>query len=54
MRKERIVENFDIFDFELSADDMGQISILDTWESLFLSYHDPGVAKMMGNWRVEL
>ncbi|RIX60294.1 aldo/keto reductase [Paenibacillus nanensis] len=54
VRKERIVENFNIFDFELSADDMRQISALDTRESLFLSYRDPEVAKMMGNWRVEL
>ncbi|MCF2717084.1 aldo/keto reductase [Paenibacillus sp. UKAQ_18] len=54
VRKERIVENFDIFDFELSADDIEQISTLDTRESLFLSYRDPEVAKMMGNWRVDL
>ncbi|MBJ9989447.1 aldo/keto reductase [Paenibacillus sp. S28] len=54
VRKERIVENFDIFDFELSADDIEQISTLDTRESLFLSYHDPEVAKMMGNWVVDL
>ncbi|GAK41542.1 aldo/keto reductase [Paenibacillus sp. TCA20] len=54
VRKERIIENFNIFDFELSADDMERISTLDTRESLFLSYRDPGVAKMMGNWRVEL
>lgn len=54
VRKERIIENFNIFDFELSADDMGQISTLDTRESLFLSYRDPEVAKMMGNWRVDL
>ncbi|URJ48289.1 aldo/keto reductase [Paenibacillus polymyxa] len=54
VRKERIVENFDIFDFELSADDIEQISALDTWESLFLSYRDSEVAKMMGNWRIDL
>ncbi|KFM94654.1 aldo/keto reductase [Paenibacillus macerans] len=54
VRKERIVENFDIFDFDLSADDMEQISTLDTRESLFLSYRDPEVAKMMGNWKVDL
>lgn len=54
VRKERIVENFNIFDFALSAGDMERISTLDTKESLFLSYRDPGVAKMMGNWRVEL
>lgn len=54
VRKERIIENFDIFDFELHADDIEQISTLDTQKSLFLSYRDPEVAKMMGNWRVEL
>ncbi|MCC3379194.1 aldo/keto reductase [Paenibacillus farraposensis] len=54
VRKERIVENIDIFDFELSADDIEQISTLDTRKSLFLSYRDPEVAKMMGNWRVDL
>lgn len=52
--KERIAENIDIFDFELRADDMEQISTLDTRESLFLSYHDPDVAKRMGSWRLDL
>ncbi|MRN54987.1 aldo/keto reductase [Paenibacillus monticola] len=54
VRKERIVENFNIFDFELSADDIEQISVLDTRESLFLSYHDPKFAKMLGTLRVDL
>ncbi|MBA2937000.1 aldo/keto reductase [Paenibacillus sp. CGMCC 1.16610] len=54
VRKERIVENFDIFDFELSADDIEQISTLDTQKSLFLSYHDPKFAKMLGTLRVDL
>jgi 2,5-diketo-D-gluconate reductase A len=54
VRKERIVENFDIFDFELREDDMKQISALDTRETLFLSYHDPKFAKMLGTLRVDL
>lgn len=53
-KKERIIENFDIFDFELSMADIEQISALDTRESLFLSYHDPEVAKRMGNWKFDL
>ncbi|WP_068621449.1 aldo/keto reductase [Paenibacillus tuaregi] len=54
VRKERIVENIDIFDFDLHADDMEQISTLDTRESLFLSYRDPEVAKRMGSWIIDL
>lgn len=54
VRKERIIENFDIFDFELSTDDIKQISALDTRESLFLSYRDPEIAKSLGTLRVDL
>lgn len=53
VRKERIVENFDIFDFELSDDDIKQITKLDTWESLFTSLLDPQLAKMMGTLRID-
>lgn len=53
VRKERIIENIDIFDFELSADDIERITSLDTGETLFLSYHDPEFAKMLGTLRVE-
>ncbi|MEK3792178.1 aldo/keto reductase [Paenibacillus sp. FSL R7-0204] len=54
VRKERILENFDIFDFELSPADLDQIAALDTGESLFFSHQDPEIAKRLGNWKVDL
>ena len=39
--KERMIQNIDVFDFELSADDMNVIAALDTKESLFFSHYDP-------------
>lgn len=48
VRKERIVENFDVFDFELSAEDMKAIVALDTEASLFFDHHDPKIVKMLG------
>ncbi|PSB10619.1 2,5-diketo-D-gluconic acid reductase [Pleurocapsa sp. CCALA 161] len=48
VRKERIVENFNVFDFELSQDDMEAIATLDTKNSLFFDHRDPNIVKMLG------
>ncbi|MFT3901794.1 MAG: aldo/keto reductase [Niabella sp.] len=45
VRKERMQENFDIFDFDLTAGDMQQISSLDTNSSLFFDHRDPEKVK---------
>lgn len=39
--KNRMEENFNIFDFALDAGDMKEIESLDTGESLFFSHYDP-------------
>ena len=49
--KERMAENLNIFDFELTANDMAQIQTLDTGKSLFFDHHDGEVTKMFMGWR---
>lgn len=39
--KERMEENFQVFDFELTEEEMAQIEKLDGGESLFFSHYDP-------------
>lgn len=48
--KERMQENFDIFDFELSSEDMSKIEALETNTSLFMSHQDPEVVKQFMQW----
>ena len=48
VRQERIEENFNVFDVELSPGDMAAIATLDTKESLFFDHRDPAVVKRLG------
>ena len=48
---ERMQQNLDIFDFELSQDDMAAIAGLDTKQSLFFDHHAPEVVKMFMGWK---
>ncbi|MBG9472186.1 aldo/keto reductase [Priestia megaterium] len=54
VRKERITENFNIFDFELSQEDMEKIATLDTEKSLFFSHNDPEMVKWLGNVKYDI
>jgi len=45
VRKERMAENFAVFDFEISADDMQAIVGLDSKTSSFFDHRDPKMVK---------
>jgi len=53
VRPERMVENLDIFDFELSADEMARIADLDGGKSMFFDHHDPAMVAWLGGRRVD-
>lgn len=54
VRKERIVENFNSLDFELSAEDMETIKALDTKTSSFFDHRDPAMVKWLGTRNIDI
>ena len=48
VRKERIVENLNVFDVELSPEEMAAIATLDTKTSSFFDHRDPKMVKWLG------
>ena len=52
--KERMKENFEIFDFELGAEDMELITTLDRKTSSFFDHCDPAIIKWMGERKLDI
>jgi len=47
VRKERMEQNLNVFDFQLSAEDMSLIATLDTKQTLFYSHQAPAFVEMI-------
>jgi diketogulonate reductase-like aldo/keto reductase len=54
VRKERIQENFNVFDFELTLADMASIATLDMKVSSFFNHRDPEIIKCMGSRKLDI
>jgi len=54
VRRSRMEENFNIFDFWLSNEDMEAIKALDTNESLFFDHRNPAMVKWLGERKLDI
>ena len=53
-RKERMIENINVLDFELSAEDVAAIATLDTKTSSFFDHRNPEMVKWLGNRKLDV
>lgn len=53
VRKERMAENFDVFNFELDGEDIAAIATLDRKSSSFFDHRDPAMVKWLGTRQLE-
>ena len=53
VRKERMEENLNSFDFNLDADDMAAIKSIDTNTSMFFDHRDPAMVRRFHDWIAE-
>jgi len=54
VRRDRMLENLDVLDFELSAEDMEAIKTLDTKTSSFFDHRDPAIVKSLGERKLDV
>ena len=54
VRKERMIENISLLDFELSAEDLAAITTLDTKTSSFFDHRDPERVKWLGERKLDV
>lgn len=52
VRKERMIENFQIWDFELSNDDMQKICSMDTGKSEIINHYTANTAKFLNGYKI--
>jgi 2,5-diketo-D-gluconate reductase A len=51
VRRERMEQNLDVFDFTLTDDEMARIAPMDTGASLFFDHRDPEMVSMLNGRR---
>ncbi|PBC71175.1 aldo/keto reductase family protein [Streptomyces sp. TLI_235] len=50
---DRMAQNFDVFDFELTDDQVVRIAALDTGATLFFDHHDPEMVAWLSKRRLD-